>query len=365
MSKYRKWLEIDKESLRNNINYVKSKLNENTKIMAIVKADGYGHGSVECSKLFLDQGASYLAVSSLGEALVLRKFNIIAPILVLGYIDKDNLIEAIGKDIIFTIYNIELAKELNEIANSLDKKVKIHIKINTGMNRVGFYSGVNESKFDISIKNIIEISKLNNIVIDGIFSHFSNDTVEECGKQFNNFTKLLTELEKKNIKLGLRHICNSWGTLNCPEFQLDMVRPGIALYGYGNDNLKPAASLKAIVINILEIEKEEGVSYNKAYIAGDDCTLAVIPVGYADGLSRVLSNKINININRNEYEQVGNICMDSCMVKVDKSVKIGDEAYIIGGKSENDAESIAKVTGTIVYEIICKTGKRVPKVYIN
>lgn len=362
---YRKWLEIDKEALKHNISYIKSKININTKIMAVVKADAYGCGSVECSKLFLEQGAEYLAVSSLGEATILRNNNINAPILIFGFVNEENIIEAINKDLILTVYNLDMANKINKYAKQSNIKAKIHIEINTGMNRLGFYYGKSEEKNISTMKDIIEISKLENIYIDGIYSHFAMEDKEECRIQYNYFIDLINKLESNNINIGLKHICNSWATINCHEFQLDMVRPGISLYGYGNDYLKPSMTFKTIVIDTYEIEEGEGISYNKTYISDKKQRIAILPVGYADGLPRILSNNSSFTINNKQYKQVGNICMDLCTVLIDDNVKIGDTVYLFGNNSNNKVEEIAKKADTIVYEIICRMGKRIPRIYTD
>ncbi|HOO68166.1 MAG TPA: alanine racemase [Bacilli bacterium] len=362
---YRKWLEIDKSALRNNINYIKSKLKSNTKIMAVVKADSYGCGSVECSKLFLEQGAEFLAVSSLGEAIVLREHKINAPILILGYVNTENIKEAIENDLILTVYDIEICKEINKIAESINKKVKVHINLNTGMNRLGFYYGKDDNKNKDTIKEIVKLSELSNIKIEGIYSHFACEEKDECKKQFDYFIKAINILESKNILLGLKHICNSYAAINYPEFQLDMIRPGLSLYGYGDEDLKPAMSFKTIVINVFENDIGDGISYNKTYISKEKEKIAVLPIGYADGLSRILSNNISFTINNKEYKQVGNICMDLCMVKVDNSIKLGDIVNIFGKDSNNTVLDLSNKIGTIPYEIICRMGKRLPRIYIK
>lgn len=349
----RKWVEIDTSVIERNIKDIKSNLDSRTKILAIVKADGYGHGSVACSELFLRNGAEFLGVSSFGEGLVLRQRGIDAAVMVLGYVDEVNLGEALQNDFIMTCYDYDFAEKLNLAAKELNTKAKVHIKINSGMNRLGFYSGNNEARFNSSLDEIERVNNLENIEIQGIFSHFACENRRDTQDQFDRFIKLVEALQERGVRVGIRHICNSYGTFNCPDMHLDMVRPGIALY-------KNAMKFKSIIVSTNQLEAGDGVSYAWRYIAKDDEKIAVVPVGYADGISRTLSEKLEFKVNGREYLQIGNICMDSCMIKDDGNLKIGDEVVIF-----DDVEDVAEKLGSISHEVMTRIGKRVPRVYIG
>lgn len=330
---YRKWAEISKEKLKHNYELVRS--NTKAKVMCVVKANAYGHGLIETAKIFVSFGCDYLGVSSLGEALRLRQAKIKCPILVLGYIPLENLSQAVKNKITITATDYKTIKELS----NLGKKAKVHIKINSGMNRLGF-ARLDKSKIFLP-----------NIEVEGVFSHFACEDYETCKEQYDKFMKIT-----KNIDVPIRHISNSNAIFNFPEFELDMVRAGICLYGYGNKHVIPALTLKAIVIHSLEVKKSEGISYDFSYKAKENEGIAVIPVGYADGLHRVLSNNFSVKINKKEVKSVGNICMDMFMIK--SKAKVGSEVVVY-----DDISKLADKAGTITYELLTQIAERIPRVY--
>lgn len=368
----RVWAEINLDAVAHNIREIRNVTNKKSKIMAVVKADAYGHGYLEVTKTLLENGADYLAVAMTDEALQLRKNNIDVPILVLGGISDNVISEMVEHDIMATVFTYDCAKRISDTASSMGKIAKIHIKIDTGMSRIGFLA-----ENTATINEIEKIHKLPAIEIDGIFSHFAcSDETDSAStyKQFELFMNVCGELEKRNIKIPIKHICNSAGIMMYPEMHLDMVRPGIILYGlYPSDevdksrlNLIPAMSVKADITLVKETPKGRGVSYGSKYITEKTTKIATVPIGYADGYSRLLTDKAQMCFNGQKVNVIGRICMDQCMIDVTNvnNINIGDEVTIFGADTIT-ADDLACRIGTINYEIICMIGKRVPRVYIS
>lgn len=367
------WAEIELEALAHNIKEVRRLIGEDKKCCAVVKADAYGHGVVEAAKIFMMNGADYLAVATLSEALELRHHFMEVPILILGYTPKSQLKETVDHDITQTIYNKEMADVLSSYADQVEKRVKVHIKVDTGMNRLGFQ--VNEK----SIATIIAISKLPAIEIEGIFTHFARaDEVEKSytHQQFQRYQRLIYRLEQGSLRIPIKHVANSAAIIDLPEYHLDMVRAGIMLYGlYPSDQvnkknviLKPAMTLKTKVSNVKLVEKGQGISYGHIYHTEKKGFIGTLPLGYADGFSRLLSGKSFVSIRGKSYPLVGRICMDQCMILLqDAVVDIGEEVYVFGNGSHEEPhiDDIAGVLGTINYEIVCMVGRRVPRVYVS
>lgn len=367
------WAEINLDNLANNIREVRRVTNEGTLITAVIKANAYGHGSIEAAKVFLKNGADRLAVATLSEAIELRRVNIDVPILILGSIPRNQYNLALKHDITLTIYNYEDAKVLSEILEASGKTLNIHIKIDSGMGRIGFLPT------DESISDIIRISKLPNINIEGIFTHFA--TADEKNKeytrlQYERFSTVVNKLEERGLFIPIKHVSNSAAIIDLPEYNLDMVRAGIVLYGYypSNEvnkdriNLKPAMTLKAKISNLKTVSKGTGISYGQIFVAERESKIATIPIGYADGFTRLLSSKAEVLLNGRRAPIVGRICMDQCMLDVTEieDVNIGDEVVVFGyGDGCPDADEIAEKLDTISYEVLCAVGRRVPRVYIQ
>ncbi len=358
--KYRATARIDLDVIRGNYNYINSVTSG--RIMAVVKADAYGHGAARIANELSALGCEDFAVACLSEAQALRESGISGRILILAPTDVSLATEIIDGDFIQAADSLEYAKALDSKG-----KIHIHIKVDTGMSRIGIYCHSSE---DIvrSADEIEAISKLPNIVIDGIFTHFADsDSYDKAytQQQFSVFSELLDELKKRNIDVGTRHCCNSAATLNYPEMHLDMVRAGIILYGLApseyckNGNISPAMKLSARVCAVHQLKKGDCVSYGCTYKAEKDTRVAVISIGYADGFSRVYSGKELIRINGKSFSTVGKICMDMCMVEVglDFPCKVGDEAIIF--ENAEDIDKLAKAMGTINYEILCSLKHRV------
>ncbi len=369
---HRVFAEINIDEIEENLKQIKAYVGYDKEIMVIIKADAYGHGAIPIARHLYEAGINSIGVATLNEAIALRKYNIDIPIVILGYSPEQEYDRLVKYDIIQTVYKTSIARGISQTAKTLDKKVKIHIKIDTGMTRLGFYPDKE------SVKSIIEISKLPNIEIDGIFTHFaradeenSEFTLQQIDK-FNNFIELL---KAEGLKIPKLHTANSAGMLRYKEAHFDIVRVGIALYGLypskemekSTVTLKPSLSLKSNIIFLKDVKANTAISYGGSYITEKDCKIATIPVGYGDGYPRSLSSKGRVLI-RGEYAPiVGRICMDQFMVDVThiENVSEGDEAVLIGQQGDNriTVEEIAELDGTINYEIVCQLGKRIPRVY--
>lgn len=365
--------EVDVNAIIHNYRQIRNLVPKYTQIMSIVKADGYGHGAVEVAQILQKEGVDYFAVAIAPEGGELRQAGVQTPILVLGYTPAADIPILIENDLTQTVFSYEMAKYISYEASKLGKRVKIHIKVDTGMGRIGFLS------HPTSIQEIIDINQLPNIEIEGIFTHFS--TADEADDNYTRqqcsiFYGFLKELQEVGIEFPIVHAANSAAIISHPETYLNMVRAGIALYGFYPSketfieklNLIPAMSLKTQVVHVKELPKGQPIGYNRKYITAKQTKIATIPIGYADGYSRGLSNKGRVLI-RGEYAPViGSICMDQFMVDVThiKYVNVGDEVVVFGQQQEKHilVEEIASLIGTINYEIICMIGKRVPRVYI-
>ncbi len=357
--------EVDIHRIKSNYNYIKSLVGE-SKVMAVVKADAYGHGAKRIAAELSQIGCEDFAVACLSEAQSLRRSGISANILILGPTDPELACDIISGGFIQAADSYEYAKALSEKGS-----VPIHVKVDTGMSRIGIYCH-SESDAESAADEIEKISKLENISIKGIFTHFADSDGNDrsfTDKQYSAFGSLLARLEKRNIRVGLRHCCNSAATLNYPEMHLDMVRAGIILYGLApapsllNQNIAPAMRLSARVCAVHNLRAGDSVSYGCTYKAEKDTRIAVISIGYADGFSRVYSGKKFLRINGKEFATVGKICMDMCMVEIglDFQCKVGDEAVIF--ESASDIDRLADALGSINYEILCSLKHRVKLEY--
>lgn len=371
----RAWAEINLDNIAHNMQEVRRLAGKRTEIIAVVKADAYGHGTLETVPTLLENGATRLAVSMLDEAIQLRKIGVDVPILVLNHTDFRRLGEVLEYNITQTVYSHEMARALSEEAIRHGTKAKVHIKIDTGMTRVGFKPGYS------AVKDVMAISKLDGIIIEGIFTHFAEaDTKDRTYTyhQFELFDSIIKELNRIGMLIPIRHVSNSAAIIQYPEMTLEAVRPGIILYGiYPSKevdrsaiDLKPAMTLKANIVHVKEVEPGISISYGRTFTTRRRSRIATVPIGYADGYSRLLSNKSRVLINGQYAPVVGNICMDQCMVDITDisgDVKAGDEVVLIGRQGDNEitADEIADLIGTIPYEILSVIGKRIPRVYIR
>jgi len=371
----RAWAEIDLDAIAHNVREIKKLTGEKAEMMGVVKADAYGHGVREVVRTLLDNGVAQLAVSMLDEAIQIRNMGIAVPILILGYTDPIRAEELILNDVTQTVFSLELAQALSSASVRLGKKVRIHVKVDTGMTRIGFMPGCD------AVRSIMEISRLPGLVLEGIFTHFASADEREkdyTQMQYDRFLGLCTELSRAGIEIPVKHVCNSGGIMQYPEMHLDMVRPGVILYGlYPSQDvdreklrLKPAMTLKANVIMVKDVEPDTCISYGRIFRTSRRSKIATIPIGYADGYTRLLSNKGRMLVNGEFAPVVGRICMDQCMIDVTdlkKDVHVGDEAVIFGDQngSSISVDEIAAYIGTINYELVCIIGKRIPRVYLK
>ena len=365
------WAEIDLDIIENNIRNIKN-LVKDKDVIAVVKADAYGHGAIDVVPTLLENGASKLAVAVITEALELRNNDISAPIMILGYTPLEFAEDLINNNIEQTVYDLEYAKKISEIALNLGRKAKVHIALDTGMGRIGFIP--NEDNF----KDVLEIETLEGIEVEGLFTHFSTsdeENKEYTYEQFSKIQRFSDKLSEKGIKVPLKHASNSGAIIDLPETYLDAVRAGIILYGYYPSDevkkerldIKPALTLKTKVCHVKELDKDMYISYGRTFKTDKKSMIATIPIGYADGYSRLLSGKAKVIINGKFAPVVGRICMDQCMVDVSdiENVKVGDEVILLGqkGNLKFDADDMAEIMGTINYEVICMLKQRVPRVY--
>lgn len=371
------WAEINLDNLAHNMRETRRVTNKKSKVTAVIKADGYGHGAVAIGKVLLENGADRFAVATLSEAIQLRTSFPNIEIMILGYTPLTLAEEVIQNTIIQTIYSIEQANEFSKIAVSLNKKIIVHIKLDTGMNRLGMQT--TDETMTQTIKTILEISKLKGLVLEGIFTHFAvADEVDKkyTMQQVEKYNHVVNELEKKGLYIPIKHVSNSAAIIDLPELNFDMVRAGIMLYGLypsksvGHDiiDLKEVMSLKAIVSQVKYLDAGSGVGYGLKHTCEKKSTIATLPIGYADGYTRMLSGKAKVMINGVKVPVVGNICMDQCTIDVTGfDVNIGDEVVLFGGNDSNgiSIDSVAGLLNTINNEIVCMLDKRVPRVYIK
>ena len=367
----RAWVEVNLENLEHNINEIKKVIQPKTKIMAVVKANAYGHGSILIAEKLSEIGINDFAVATLDEAIELRKHNIKGNILILGYTNFEDLKYVIQYDLIQTIVDYNYSEKIKEL--KLSQKLKCHIKINTGMNRIG-------ERYD-NIDKLIKIYENPMLNILGTFSHLcvadsdKKEDIEFTEKQIENFNKCIKQLKENGQDVGKVHLQSSYGAINYNTETYDYVRIGIIMYGVNSDNtayqknkldLKPVLSLKARVTSVKEINKDDSVSYGRTYIADSNRKIASISIGYADGIPRCLSDKnMLVKVNGNYSKLIGRICMDQCVIDVTdvKEIKTGDVVYIIDCDDINlSSEKFAMNADTITNEFLSRLGNRLPRI---
>lgn len=371
---YRAQANINLDAIRSNVNQVKNRLKSDTKLMIIVKADAYGHGAVAVSKALENDLADAFGVAIIEEAIELRKAGITKPILILGYTPKEQFNLVVAYDVMQTVYQYEMAKDLSDEALRQGKTAKIHIKLDTGMSRLGFNDSLD------SLNTIKKISALKGLEIDGMFSHFAkadDNDINSVKGQIRKFNDFYEKLEHEGVHIPIRHISNSAGMIEFPEAEYEMVRCGILTYGiYPSDivnhsyfRLTPAMELKSHVIYIKEVPAGTGISYGSTFITKRKTKVATVPVGYADGYSRNLSNTGKVIIRGQYAPIIGRICMDYFMADVTDidGVAQGDVVTLLGkdGSCEITVEELAEWSKSFHYEVMCTVGKRIPRIYFN
>lgn len=368
----RVWLEIDLDAVTHNVKTIRRIAGKNSEIMAVVKANAYGHDAIEISRVALESGVTRLGVGALEEGIILRQAGIKAPILLLGLAPEDQVDSLLFYDLVPTICDLQTVKALSQAAGKYKKIARVHIKIDTGMRRLGIKS---EEALDF----IKRVKKMNNIEVEGLYTHFAaaEEDKSYTELQFAQYKRVVDELEKEGIHIPLKHMANSAAILDLPYTHLDMVRPGITIYGLfplthtkRTIKLKPVAKFKTKIIFIKKVGGNESIGYGRAYTTTKETTVATLPVGYADGYPRLLSRRGEVLVRGFRVPIIGRICMDLCMIDVTDipEVQVGDEV-VLWGKQEGEkisVEEVAEKTGTINYEIICMADKpRVPKVFIK
>ena len=369
----RGYVTINLDAVYNNIESLKANTKEGTNFIAVIKTDGYGHGAVPIAKVVEEQIAAY-GVATLDEAVNLRMHGLSKPIFIIGYTHSSQFERLIENDCRCTIFTKEAARELSEIATRLNKSAYIHLKIDTGMSRIGF----KDTKDSAEI--ISEISKMPGIIIEGIFTHFYASDESDKGPatiQYERFVKFIDMLEEMGISIPIKHCSNSAAIMDLDEFNMGYVRAGIAMYGLMPSDdiqnksiiLQPALEWKSHVIFVKDIEKGTGVSYGGTFIADKKMTIATIPIGYGDGYSRALSNKGYVLIRGKKAPILGRVCMDQFMVDVTNipDVCIDDEVTLIGkdGEYEITAQEVGVMANSFNYEVVCDISKRIPRIYFK
>lgn len=363
------WAEISLSALRHNMRLIKKKIAPGARLCAVVKADAYGHGALAVARTALEEGADYLAVAVASEAVRLREAGITAPMMLLGPTQYEEADVVVDNDLTQAVFSVEATRAISEAAVRRGKCAKVHLAIDTGMGRIGV-------RPEEAGRLASEISTLQKIFIEGVFSHFALADVrdkEHARWQLSRFMGAVREIEDAGVKVPIRHIANSAATLEMPDTHLDMVRPGVILYGiWPSDevrrdiDLRPAMKLKARLTHVKEIFPGETVSYGCTFKATKKTIVGTLPLGYADGYTRLYSGKAKVEVKGKRVPVLGRICMDQCMIDLSDvpDAVTGDEVTVFGSTTLA-AEEVASWSGTIAYEVVTAISSRVPRVYVD
>lgn len=370
----RTWAEIDLDHLTHNLGVIRRQVGPGIRLLGVVKADAYGHGALRVARHLERIGADYLAVSSIDECEELRIGGVTLPILMLGYTPADQAERILRLDMTQAVQHLEIARAFDAAAGRAGRKMRVHVKLDTGMGRLGF--PCDEAHFAGSKRDILALLELKNLDVEGIFTHFSvadesaPEHVAFTRLQHERFLRMIDEVERESgFTFRLHDCCNAGGIASYPKWAGDMVRCGIILYGTGplaeRMGMKPVMTLKTTVSTIRDFDPETSVSYGRVYSTGRPSRIAVLPIGYADGLMRSLSGKVEFSTAYGPAKQVGRICMDMCMADVTDlpALRPGDEVEVFGGNIP--CERLAGAAGTISYELLCAVSKRVPRLYFQ
>lgn len=364
------WTEIHLDSLEYNFKQVKKIVGPKVKVLAVVKSDGYGHGLFEVSKKLISCGVDYLGVGSIEESIRLREIKIKSPILILGSILPNQVEPIVSNDITQTVFTRRIARALNDEAKKQGKRAKVHIKVDTGMGRIGVW-------YEEALDFIKWIFSLEFLEVEGIFTHLSCADEDEVftNHQIDCFKELLGKLKDSGIQIRYKHIANSAGIMNFKRAHFNLVRPGLVLYGLSPQKditksltLKPVLSLKTRIVYLRRTPAGRTIGYGKTYQTQKETLIATVPIGYGDGYSRSLSNKAQVLVKEKRVSVIGRICMDQMMLDVGeiKDLKIGEEVILIGsqGKEKISVEELANLSRTIPYEVVCGIGSKVSRLYL-
>jgi len=371
----RTWAEIDFDALGRNYEKLRRQMGPNAKYLGVVKADAYGHGAVPVAKKLEALGADYLAISNIEEAEELRRHGVNLPILLLGYTPAEMTETLIDNRVEQDVPSLEMARAYSQAAGRAGKALTVHLKLDTGMGRLGFQC--DEAHFDRSLREILEAMALPNLVWKGVFMHFcvsdepeKPESVEFTHVQYDRFRRMVEAVEQAaGYVFPIHHCCNSGGVLFYPEYAWDLCRPGIVLYGTekmsADFGLEPVMTLKSAIGPVKEYAPDTSVSYGRTYFTDGPRRIGVLPIGYADGLFRRLSNRWSVMTEYGPAPIRGRICMDMCMIDLTElpQAGTGDEVVVFG--KGNPVEAMAEMAGTITYELLCAVGKRVPRVYLE
>ncbi len=363
------WVEVDLNAVRHNLRLYLDKC-PGSRIIAVVKGDAYGHGIVEISKVVLDAGAWGLGVARVSEGLLLRSSGIDAPIIVLGYSSEQEIHQAVASDLALSVSNEKMLDWILATVREIGRTPRIHLEVDTGMRRLGV-------KFEDAAQIVHYIHNTNSVYLEGIFTHFASADDPEgflFRRQLSMFQDLIHLIRERGELPPIVHAANSAAALYAPESHFDAVRIGIGLYGvqplqFKTYPLRPAMALRSVVARVLDVRAGEGVSYGHTYIAKESHRAAVIPCGYADGYPRILSNRGEVIVSGVRCPVIGKVCMDNLIVRLPEGVdtRVGDAVTLIGSQGDEtvDAGYLARLAGTIPYEILCGIGRRPEKIYIN
>ena len=368
----RTWAEIDLDALAHNLAVIRKHVGEGPKLLGVVKADAYGHGAVPVARRLEALGADYLAVSNIDEAEELRTGGVTLPILMLGFTPVDQAVRIVELDVTQAVESLDVARAYAAAVSAAGLTMKVHVKLDTGMGRLGFLC--DERHFESSLRDITALLALDGLDAEGVFTHFAVADEDDPAsaaftrEQRERFVRMVTEAEAKSgHHFRLRHCCNAGGIANHPEWADDMVRCGVILYGAGElaerMGMRPVMSLMTTVSTVKTYASGTSISYGRQFFTARESSIAVLPIGYADGLHRALSGRLTVRTPYGLAQQVGRICMDMCMIDVtdQPGIRSGDEVEIFGKHCLVGAA--AERCGTIPYELLCAVSKRVPRLY--
>lgn len=370
------WVEVDLKAIAHNIRELRRIINPKARLMAVVKANAYGHGMIEVARQSLENGAEALSIANIEEGIQLRKAGIDAPVLIFGYTSPVHAKKLIEFDLTQTVYSYETSRALSEALAAYGKKIKVHIKVDTGMGRLGLLRGIKNN----SLSEAESISRLPMLELEGIYTHFATADKSDrsyAGKQFEIFMDFLNQLRIAGLEIPVTHAANNAAIINMPETHLDMVRAGISIYGlYTSEEvdrsiikLKPAMALKTKIIHLKKVPAGFKVSYGTTYETEKPTTIATVSIGYADGLNRLLSSKGRMLVCGGQSAPiVGRVCMDMTMLDVGEipEVVMEEEAVVFGkqGNASISVDEIASTINTINYEVVSTIMERVPRIYV-
>lgn len=374
----RTWADVSLDNLAHNYTVLRERVPGTCRFLGVVKADAYGHGAVPVSHHLAELGAEFLAVSNLEEAVQLRRGQVRLPILILGYTPALYARELAEMDIRQEVHSLEYARELEARLAGTDSRLRVHLKLDTGMARLGFFCQEGER----TLEELLAVVRLPHLIVEGMFTHFpvadslAPEDVAFTKEQFRMFRYFAGALEASKCRPEICHCCNSGATILYPEYAMDMIRPGVATYGIapskeleGRLDLRPLLSLRTTVSQIRDYPAGVSVSYGRTYVTPGPRRIAVVSIGYADGLPRQLSGRVSFLLHGVRVPEVGRICMDMCMVDVTDvpEAKVGDQVTVLGtgGGDVIRVCDLADQLGTIPYEVLCSINKRIPRIYLD